>query len=93
MILTDTTGQTNLPRYFARCFGVARQISAGRLDIALPDGRVFRAEGTQPGPVARLDIHDPEVFARLVREGYLGFWRPISMATGQRRIFRPSWIC
>lgn len=73
MILTDTTGQTNLPRYFARCFDVARQISAGRLDIALPDGRVFRAEGAQPGPVARLDIHDPEVFARLVREGYLGF--------------------
>jgi len=73
MILTDTTGQNNLPRYFGRCFGVARQISAGRLDIALPDGRVFRAEGARPGPVARLDIHEPEVFARLVREGYLGF--------------------
>jgi len=73
MILTDTTGQNNLPRYIGRCFGVARQISAGRLDIALPDGRVFRAEGARPGPVARLDIHEPEVFARLVREGYLGF--------------------
>ncbi|WP_102105987.1 SAM-dependent methyltransferase [Roseovarius mucosus] len=73
MILTDTTGQTGLPRYFARCFGVARNIDAGRLDIRLPDGRVFRAEGQRPGPVAVLDIHDPEVFARLVREGYLGF--------------------
>ncbi|MGX0976456.1 cyclopropane-fatty-acyl-phospholipid synthase [Roseovarius sp. MBR-51] len=73
MILTDTTGQTGLPRYFSRCFGVARQIDAGRLDIRLPDGRVFRAEGQRPGPVAVLDIHDPEVFARLVREGYLGF--------------------
>jgi len=73
MILTDTTGQTGLPRYFARCFGVARNIDAGRLDIRLPDGRVFRAEGKRPGPVAVLDIHDTEVFARLVREGYLGF--------------------
>ncbi len=73
MILTDTAGQSGLPRYFARCFGVARQIGAGRLDILLPDGRIFRAEGSRPGPVAVLEIHDPEVFARLVREGYLGF--------------------
>src|SRR6056297_2492852 len=73
MILTDTAGQTDLPRYFARSFAVARQISTGRLDIVLPDGRIFRAEGPRPGPVAVLEIHDPEVFARLVREGYLGF--------------------
>ena len=69
----DTAGEKGLPRYFARCFGVARAIRAGRLDITLPDGRVFRAEGAAPGIEARLDIHDPEVFARLVREGYLGF--------------------
>lgn len=73
MILTDTAGQSNLPRYFTRCFGIARQIEAGRLDIMLPDGRTFRAEGARPGPVAVLQIHEPEVFARLVREGYLGF--------------------
>ena len=69
----DTAGEKGLPRYFARCFAVARAIRAGRLDITLPDGRVFRAEGAAPGIEARLDIHDPEVFARLVREGYLGF--------------------
>ncbi len=73
MFLTDTNGQTGLPRYFARCFDVARHIESGRLDIRLPDGRVFRAEGRRPGPVAELDIHDADVFARLVREGYLGF--------------------
>lgn len=73
MFLTDTNGQTGLPRYFARCFDVARHIASGRLDIRLPDGRVFRAEGRRPGPVAELDIHDADVFARLVREGYLGF--------------------
>ncbi|MET4102064.1 cyclopropane-fatty-acyl-phospholipid synthase [Roseovarius sp. MBR-78] len=66
-------GETGLPRYFARCFGVAQAMRAGRLDIGLPDGRLFRAEGAAPGINARIDIHDGDVFARLVREGYLGF--------------------
>ncbi|MEX0364797.1 MAG: class I SAM-dependent methyltransferase [Ruegeria sp.] len=73
MILTKTEGQTNLPRYFAQVFKMLGRMEAGRLDIGLPDGRVFRAEGKAPGPVARVDIHDPDVFARLVREGELGF--------------------
>ncbi len=73
MILTTTEGQKDLPRYFTQVFKMLRQMQAGRLDIALPDGRVFRSEGAKPGPVARVDIHDPDVFARLVREGELGF--------------------
>ncbi|MEX0320273.1 MAG: class I SAM-dependent methyltransferase [Ruegeria sp.] len=73
MILTKTEGQTNLPRYFAQVFKMLGRMEAGRLDIGLPDGRVFRAEGKAPGPVARVDIHDRDVFARLVREGELGF--------------------
>jgi cyclopropane-fatty-acyl-phospholipid synthase len=73
IILTDTSGQHDLPRYFARVFAVAQMIDHGRLDIGLDDGRVFRAEGTAPGPVARIDIHDHELFARMIREGYLGF--------------------
>src|SRR6056297_3739835 len=68
-----TQGEAGLPRYFARCFGVAQGLRAGRLDIGLPDGRLFRAEGAEPGIEARIDIHDRDVFARLVREGYLGF--------------------
>ncbi|MBC7132705.1 MAG: class I SAM-dependent methyltransferase [Roseovarius sp.] len=68
-----TQGEQCLPRYFAQCFAVAQAMRAGRLDIRLPDGRVFRAEGHAPGIAAELHIHDPEVFARLVREGHLGF--------------------
>jgi cyclopropane-fatty-acyl-phospholipid synthase len=45
----------------------------GRLDIVLPDGRRFRAEGASPGQVTEIAVHDPDVFARLVREGELGF--------------------
>ncbi len=73
MILTDTTGQANLPRYFSNVFAMVKQINTGRLDFELPDGRVFRAEGPNPGPVGIVQIHNDDCFARLVREGYLGF--------------------
>jgi cyclopropane-fatty-acyl-phospholipid synthase len=72
-ILTETTDQTGLPRYFTRMFEVAKTLQHGRLDIGLDDGRVFRAEGKAAGPVARIDIHDDELFARMLRDGYLGF--------------------
>lgn len=73
MILTDTTGQSDLPRYFPQMFAIAQNLDHGRLDIGLPDGRVFRADGHKPGPVARIDIHNTDVFARLLREGYVSF--------------------
>ena len=73
MILTTTEGQTGLPRYFARSFAMLSGMGAGRLDVMLPDGRVFRAEGPEPGYVAEVHIHNPDCFARLVREGDLGF--------------------
>ncbi|MDA7426014.1 SAM-dependent methyltransferase [Thalassococcus lentus] len=73
MILTTTENQTDLPRYFARVFKMASEMNNGRLDFVLPDGRRFRAEGKNPGPVAELDIHNADIFARLIREGDLGF--------------------
>jgi cyclopropane-fatty-acyl-phospholipid synthase len=71
--LTSTEGQAGLPRYFARAFATARNLRTGRLDFVLPDGRRFRAQGPGPGPAAEIRVHDPEIFARLVREGDLGF--------------------
>ncbi len=71
--LTDTRGQTGLPRYFAPVFDIAQRLDNGRLDVMLPDGRIFRAQGTKPGPAALVEVHEPESFARLVREGDLGF--------------------
>ena len=73
MILTTTEGQKDLPRYFARVMGMASSLRYGRIDFVLPDGRKFRAEGQNPGPVAELDIHNVDLFARLIREGDLGF--------------------
>ena len=73
MILTDTKGQKNLPRYFPQVMEMLNGLQRGRMDIILPDGRHFRAEGKEPGPVAELHIHNKDVFARLIREGDLGF--------------------
>ena len=73
MILTETTGQTDLPRYFAPVFETVKKINNGRIDFVLPDGRRFRAEGANPGSVGELHIHNPDCFSRLVREGDLGF--------------------
>ena len=72
-VLTSTNNQQNLPRYFARVFGLVGKLNSGRVDFILPDGRRFRAEGLKPGPVAEVTINNPDVFARLVREGDLGF--------------------
>ena len=73
MILTSVAGQDRLPRYFAKVFEMATQLSNGRADFVLPDGRRFRAEGARPGPVAELHIHNDELFSRLIRDGDLGF--------------------
>jgi cyclopropane-fatty-acyl-phospholipid synthase len=71
--LTTTRGEVGLPRYFAQSFEVAKRLDHGRLDFVLPDGRRFRAEGKRAGPVAEIHIHNPDTFARLIREGDLGF--------------------
>lgn len=73
MIFTTTEGHKNLPRYFAQVFNALCQMDAGQLDIYLPDGRVFRAKGRNPGPASDLHIHNLDSFARLIREGDLGF--------------------
>jgi cyclopropane-fatty-acyl-phospholipid synthase len=73
LIRTSTKGEHDLPRYFAAVFDIACKMQHGRLDMVLPDGRVFRAEGAKPGPVAELRIHNPDIFGRLIREGDLGF--------------------
>jgi len=72
-MLTTTKGQRNLPRYFDSVFARTSGMRCGRLDVTLPDGRSFRAEGAEPGPVAEVAVHDRDLFARLLRDGDLGF--------------------
>jgi cyclopropane-fatty-acyl-phospholipid synthase len=72
-VRTTVEGEKGLPRYFATAFEVAGRLGEGRLDFVLPDGRRFRIEGRVPGIVAEVQVVNPDLFARLVREGDLGF--------------------
>ena len=71
--ITTLEGQKDLPRYFAATFTLAQGLNNGRIDFRLPDGRLFRVDAPGPGPVAEITVHNPDVFARLIREGDLGF--------------------
>jgi len=73
MILTSTQGQTNLPRYFAQVFQMSKGLKRGRVDFVLDDGRIFRADTGHAGYVAVIEVHNNDLFARLIREGDLGF--------------------
>ncbi|MFT7059593.1 MAG: cyclopropane-fatty-acyl-phospholipid synthase [Pseudorhodobacter sp.] len=72
-ILSTTDGAKNLPRYFSRVFAKVQGLRHGSLDLILDDGRVFRAKGAGLGPHAVLEVHNPDLFARLIREGDMGF--------------------
>tara|TARA_R110002126_G_scaffold167330_1_gene315114 strand:+ start:18247 stop:19392 length:1146 start_codon:yes stop_codon:yes gene_type:complete len=52
---------------------MAQQMHHGQIDFVLPDGRRFRAKGANPMPVAEIQIHNADLFGRLIREGDLGF--------------------
>ena len=71
--LTTTAGESELPRWFATVFDTISRIRVGSWSWVLPDGREFRADGTEPGPHAHLVVRDADVFARIVRDGELGF--------------------
>jgi cyclopropane-fatty-acyl-phospholipid synthase len=72
-VLTSTKNQRNLPRYFAQAFEMICRLERGQLDFVLTDGRVFRAKGLSDGPHAVVVLKNDDVFARLIREGDLGF--------------------
>ncbi len=72
-VLTSTKGQRGLPRWFAPTFQITKKFRYGAIEFALPDGRVFAVKGSAPGPVGRADVRDVRMFARIMREGKLGF--------------------
>ncbi|MGB5868785.1 MAG: cyclopropane-fatty-acyl-phospholipid synthase family protein [Albidovulum sp.] len=72
-VFHSTEGQAGLPRYFAQVFRVACTLKNGSLDFVLADGRRFRAGNSPTGPMAEIEVIDADIFARLIREGDLGF--------------------
>ncbi len=62
----------DIPRLPRLAFQFAARIRRGILDVTLPDGRQIRFGGTEPGPVARMDIRDFRFAQRLIRGGDIG---------------------
>ena len=72
-ICTSLKDQTNLPSYFRNIFKILLSLKIGSVEVKLPDERIFRVSGKIDGLNARIDIIDPDCFARLVRDGDIGF--------------------
>jgi cyclopropane-fatty-acyl-phospholipid synthase len=73
MTFDSMAGQKGLPRWAETVFALLRRIETGSISLSLPDGRTFVARGDQPGPEGHIQVRNPKLFARLVREGDLGF--------------------
>ncbi|MEM7226047.1 MAG: cyclopropane-fatty-acyl-phospholipid synthase family protein [Pseudomonadota bacterium] len=52
---------------------LAARIEAGELTVTLPNGGERCFQGNTPGPEARVSVHDPQVFRRLLLRGTLAF--------------------
>ncbi len=72
-VFTSTKNQENLPRYFALVFASLAGLQNGALELELCDGRVFRIDGPNAGKYARVSAKDDAIWARLIREGDIGF--------------------
>ena len=73
MMLETMRGQPDLPRWSETIFSILSHLKRGTLSFSLPDGRAFVIRGTEPGPEGHFDIIDERLFARVIRDGDLGF--------------------
>lgn len=62
-----------MPRGARLLFALLQRLSAGRLDVTTPDGRMHVFAGRAPGPQAHLRIHDWGACAAVLRAGDIGF--------------------
>jgi cyclopropane-fatty-acyl-phospholipid synthase len=62
----------DVPRLVRLALTFAARLRRGTLDITLPDGRVVRCGGLEPGPAARMTVHDYRFAWRLAHGGDLG---------------------
>lgn len=72
-VFLSVDGHRDLPRWMPLVFRVIAALERGAIEWRLPDGRVFRAEGREPGPEGRVVVRDPRLFGRIIRGGNLGF--------------------
>jgi cyclopropane-fatty-acyl-phospholipid synthase len=66
------TAVPGLPRLARIAFAYAARIRRGTLDVTLPDGRVIRFGGAEPGPAAAMTVHSYKFAWRLMKAGDIG---------------------
>lgn len=69
--MADLSGTPLVFRTAART--IIRNWNTGVMTFVLPDGREIRLEGAQPGPEARLVVHDYDFIKRTISNGTIGF--------------------
>src|SRR5882672_9322684 len=62
----------DLPRLVRLAFGFGAKLRRGSLDVTLPDGRVLRLGGTEPGPSAAMTLYNYGFASRLLNGGDIG---------------------
>ena len=62
----------DLPRLPRLAIGFGSRLRRGMLDVTLPDGRIIRLGGAEPGPAAAMSLANYGVASRLVNGGDIG---------------------
>ena len=62
----------DLPRVVRLALGFASRLRRGTLDVTLPDGRVIRLGGLEPGPAAAMKLYNYGFASRLLKGGDIG---------------------
>jgi cyclopropane-fatty-acyl-phospholipid synthase len=62
----------DLPRMARLALGFAARLRRGTLDVTLPDSRVVRLGGLEPGPAAVMRLHSYGFASRLINSGDIG---------------------
>jgi cyclopropane-fatty-acyl-phospholipid synthase len=62
----------DLPRLVRLALGFAARLRRGTLDVTLPDGRMVRLGGKEPGPAAAMTVYNYSFATRLVNGGDIG---------------------
>jgi len=74
VLAPDTIEQRvpDLPRFVRLTLGFTARLRRGTLEVTLPDGRVIRCGGAEPGPSAAMTIHSYSFAWRFAKGGDIG---------------------
>jgi cyclopropane-fatty-acyl-phospholipid synthase len=62
----------DLPRMVRLALGFGSRLRRGTLDVTLPDGRLIRLGGIEPGPAAAMKLRNFGFASRLIKHGDIG---------------------